>query len=265
VSKNTILSLGFLLLSGALITFIPVIFSRIEGEKSYVQLSPSPQQKSNNSSNIFKEEVEYQGKSYKAIGFIVDDSEKLYLYPNFSEKLTSYEAMKEYGCSVLLSGGLYTKESSPIGLFISEGMKLKSMIQDEFYNGIFSVFYDERVEIANSLDKGDARIALQSGPILVLGGERYDFNDRSKEEARRVVIGLTNEDKIIFMVFYNQDSVFIGPTLEILSKLVADFSEKSGFTIIDALNLDGGSASLFKADDVSLSEITPSGSFFCIK
>lgn len=265
MSKNTLLSLGLLLLAGALIVLKPVIFPRIDSHQSEDTVTQAPQLQSNNSSNIFSEEVEYQGSRYNVIGFIVDDPEKLNLYPNFAEKLTSAEAMKEYGCSLLSSGGLYTKDSIPIGLFISEGRQLKSMVKDEFYNGIFSLFYDKRVEIGDSFSKGEVRIALQSGPLLMQDGLGYNFEDRSKEEARRVVIGLTNDSKIIFMVIYKEESVFLGPTLDVLPQLLLDFSGKSGMKIISALNLDGGSASAFKSSNSSLSELTPVGSYFCVE
>lgn len=271
MTKNKALFLLFLFLIGSLIALTPVIFRKIENQEIKVNLTETPSLYPNNSSNIYKGEVEFQGKSYNVIGFIVEDPEKLYLYTNFVEKLTSTEAMQEYGCNTLISGGLYTKESTPIGLFISEGRMLKSKIQDTFYNGVFSlndnvdaeISYHEVTSSAYQQAK-NARIAIQSGPTLFIDGSVLPFEDRGADEARRVIVGITETQKIVFMVFYKEDSVFLGPTLSILPSLVLDAGSQMGIKIDDALNLDGGSASTLISENLSLSELTPVGSYFCV-
>lgn len=282
MTKNTALFLLFLFLIGSLIVLTPVIFRRIENprprqakrgrqeSKDTPTVSLLPQ--SNSSTNIYKGEVESQGKRYNVIGFIVEDPEKLYLYTNFGEKLTSTEAMREYGCRALISGGLYTRQSSPIGLFISEGRQLKSMMKDEFYNGVFYLNYNGDADISYHevtssayQQAKNARIAIQSGPTFFIDGSVLPFEDRGADEARRVVVGITETQQIVFMVFYKEDSVFLGPTLSILTSLVLDAGSQMGIKIDDALNLDGGSASALISENLSLSELTPVGSYFCVK
>lgn len=235
-----------------------------------VSESAKPEQ-DETSANFFKGKINYQDKEY-SFASILTDAKKLHLYPNFTEKLNSEEVKELSSCETLISGGLYTKESTPIGLFISEGKELKSKIRDTFYNGIFSLNYEGYAvisyhEVTSSAyrEAKNARIAIQSGPTLLINSAILPFEDRNSEEARRVVLGITDSQKIVFMVFYKGESVFMGPTLSILANLVLAAGTQMGIKIEDALNLDGGSASSIITENLYLSELTPVGSYFCVK
>ena len=211
------------------------------------------------------QEVNSGENKYELSAILIKDHEKLHLYPNFAEKLTSDEAKIKHKCASITSGGLYTKESTPIGLFISEGIQLKSKMQSTFFNGIFSQTFDGKLSIGKEFIGNNIKTSIQSGPILITDGQVQTFEKRNDEEARRVAIGITQKDELILMVIYKKDSVFMGPTLEELPELIQSFSKKAEINVISALNLDGGSAGAFISEATVLSELSPVGSYFCVK
>ena len=213
---------------------------------------------------IVQELVSGENK-YELSAILIKDPEKLHLYPNFAEKLTSDEAIIEHRCASITSGGLYTKESTPIGLFIAEGKQLKSKTQSSFFNGIFSQTFDGKPSIGKEFVGNNIKISIQSGPILITNGQVQTFEKRNDEEARRVAIGITQNNEIVLMALYEKDSVFMGPTLNELPELIQEFSKNKELNIYSALNLDGGSASAFISDPIALSELSPVGSYFCVK
>ncbi|KKW11013.1 MAG: hypothetical protein UY49_C0010G0009, partial [Microgenomates group bacterium GW2011_GWC1_49_7] len=68
----------------------------------------------------------------------------------------------------------------------------------------------------------------------------------------------------LFLTVYKEDSVFEGPLLADLPKVIQKINTEENLGIVDALNLDGGSASAFDNGETSLSELTPVGSLFCV-
>lgn len=190
--------------------------------------------------------------------------ESVELYPNFEEKLSSREARKKEGCRTLVSGGLYTKEGRPIGLFVSKKKKLRGEIEHLLYNGIFGVAGKEAF-ISGSPPQEEMRFAVQSGPILFKDGAPQDLDLESDKEARRVVAAITGEGKVVFLTIYNTESAYLGPLLKDLPKVLVDVEEKTGLDFVAAINLDGGTASAFLTEEVQLAEIAPVGSYFCIK
>lgn len=208
---------------------------------------------------------EYEGQKLTASWLIVDSAEKIILYPNFSEKLTSQEAILKNNCNSLTSGGFYTEDDKPIALFISEGTMLRQSNSNNLANGFFTITYDGQTEISNSEPTGDIRIGLQSGPVFLLNSSFQNIASVNNEQARRIVVGLTAEDKIIFLVIYQNSSAFLGPKLADIPEVLELISDDTGLTLKDALNLDGGAASAFYGEDESLSELSLLGSYFCIK
>ena len=88
---------------------------------------------------------------------------------------------------------------------------------------------------------------------------------KNDKPARRVLVSLNEQGEIVFFTVFDRDLVFQGPFLSELPKLLQLISSKLGIEIIDALNLDGGTASVFYSGDISLQELTNVGGFFCIK
>ena len=208
---------------------------------------------------------QYDGQNLSASWFIVDNAENIVLYPNFSEKLTSKQAFLQNNCNYLVNGGFYTKDDRPIALFITEGKALRQANSNNLANGFFTISYDGQATISDSAPTDDIRVGIQSGPLLVLKKSYQGITSSSSDNSRRVVVGVTHENKIIFFVIYQNSSAFLGPKLSDLPEILKLVSEKTEISFLDALNLDGGSASAFYMEGETLSEMSLLGSYFCIK
>jgi hypothetical protein len=88
---------------------------------------------------------------------------------------------------------------------------------------------------------------------------------KNDEPNRRIVAATTDNNQLIFMVFYRDSSQFQGPMLGLLPELISMFTRQTGIDIVDAINLDGGSASVFISNYDRLNELAHIGSYFCIK
>lgn len=195
----------------------------------------------------------------------VPDLGRFFLYPNFKERLSTQELLKQEGCQSLVSAGFYTKENEPIGLFITEGEQIKNRVESRLFDGIFSVDRNNEAKISLQTPQENVRLALQSGPVLIKDGKVLKLQIKEDKSARRVVLALNKTGEVYFLAIFNKDSVFEGPLLAELPRVVKSLEEKMDVEFLDALNLDGGSASAFYSDFLSLSELTPIGSFFCIR
>ena len=76
---------------------------------------------------------------------------------------------------------------------------------------------------------------------------------------------ITGDNTLYFIIIYNENQVFDGPFLQDMPSVMSEIQKETGIVFADAINLDGGTASTFYSDEVNLSEMSPVGSFFCIK
>lgn len=212
-----------------------------------------------------EENIVWGNQSFTVASIKVDRPSSLYLIPNFEEKLSSEELIKNHLCRKGVNGNFYDKNNRPLGLFINEGSRYSEPIVSQLFNGYFSLDYDGNASISSTLEHANPRIALQSGPLLLADGESLPLKINNDESARRVVVATTYQNDIYFLMFYNQDSRFEGPKLSELPEIVKKSESYFGDGFKNALNLDGGSASVFFSDQLILSELSSVGSFFCIK
>ena len=210
-------------------------------------------------------EIKVGENAFKAFYLGVPNTQDITLIPNFGEKETARNIFEKGSCKALISGGFYTPEGSPTGLFVSEGSQIKKYVSSSLANGVYSINDFETPRITREVPRDHLRVALQAGPLLIENSFTQNLRLIRDEEARRIVIGVTGENQTVFMVFYNPNSVFIGPTLDSLPEVLESFQEKTGVELADAMNLDGGTASTFFSSEVRLPEATPVGSFFCIR
>jgi len=156
-----------------------------------------------------------------------------------------------------INGGFYDTANKPLGLFRIGETVLAKQIQSNLLNGFLS---DDGITVAVPT----GRFVLQSGPLLIQRGNPLPLKIQNDEHARRMVAAKTGEG-FLFLTVYKEDSVFEGPLLADLPKVIQKINTKENLGIVDAINLDGGSASAFKNAETTLSELTPVGSLFCIK
>jgi uncharacterized protein YigE (DUF2233 family) len=222
-------------------------------------LSPSPTPKLAHDPISF----EYQGEAYAADYIAIEKKDRVALLPNFEQKFTSSQLKSDHQCVGLINGGFYTPESKPTGLFVSESKVLRNAVASNLANG-FIVSSGDEIYIG-SVPQTDTRWALQSGPLLYSKSQQHPLKLIRDEKARRIVAFKSSRGHVYFVVFYKADSQYGGPLLADLPKVLEEFAKKQNVSIVDAINLDGGSASAFLTSDASLTEISTIGSFFCVK
>lgn len=205
----------------------------------------------------------FNNSDYRISWFIANPKLLIFI-PNYTEKRTSPEIKKSYGCNRLVNAGFYNKDGSPIGLVVNNGSIINNFQENSLFNGIFSI--DNNCSPLISLNiLNNPKLAVQSGPILMLNGQTANLNINDGESARRIVVAITNDGKLIFLSFYKSDNVYEGPLLADLPTHLQKFEKLSDINISYAINLDGGSASVFISDRINLGELTNVGSFFCGK
>lgn len=210
-------------------------------------------------------EIETGGRKFLAFYLSVPDASDITLIPNFDQAKTASDLFDSQKCGAVVSGGFYTPGGSPTGLFVSEGETLKKYTSSSLLNGLYSINDFETPRISKGVPRDHLRVALQAGPVLIENSFTQNLNLIRDEEARRVVVGVTGENKTVFIVFYNPESAFMGPKLDDMPEALELFGEKTGIGLADAMNLDGGTASAFYTPEVKLPEVTPVGNFFCVK
>lgn len=191
------------------------------------------------------------------------DTSKLKLIKNFDEKLSSKEIIDANSCKFVANAGFYSKDSKPIGLFVADGNTLGKWEENSLLDGILSINQLSTPRITRNVPRDPLNMGVQSGPILKENASFKILKIMNDEEARRTVGAVTGENKLFFLSFYNPESNYSGPLLQELSNVLKTFEEKTKIVFADAINLDGGSASVFANNSTSLEEITPVGAFFC--
>lgn len=231
-------------------------------------------EESNGEETVFKQyNLSYLGRNYKIVWAFVDPS-TISLYPNFDDKKTAKNLMDEYGCKVLINGGFYSSKDGqnfPIGLFISEGEVLSRYRDNKTHNGIFSINSIKTPMITREASYEGVFAAVQTGPVIIENNETLELSLVNDKYARRMVMGVTGANSLIFISVYEDGTSFSGPLLKDLPQIISKFDIDNDLNIADATNLDGGAASAFfvksdnPSEEVSISEVSPIGSFFCAK
>lgn len=210
-------------------------------------------------------EFEHGGINLVTSWFAVPADKKIALYSNLEEAKTAKTLLTEKNCQNLVSAGFYTKEKRPIGLFVSEGETIGLANNNGLFNGFLSKNRNNKMRLSIEVPQEELVWGLQSGPMLTENGQPITLKIKNDSAERRVVAGITKTGEVAFFVFYGKESLIQGPYLADLPAILNDLEEKTGIKLQSAINLDGGTASAFYSDHLSLSELTFIGSYFCIK
>jgi len=209
--------------------------------------------------------LEFKNQSLKVVWQIITNAGDIALHSNFENTLSATSARQQNNCSLLVNGGFYTTSFEPTGLFISNRELVKDRVQAPLTNGFFTINEFDTPRITANLPKDKLVHALQSGPLLIENSLKQKTTNTQDKNARRMIVATTGENKVVFLSIYSPQSAFNGPLLVDTPEILKLFEEKTGIQIADALNLDGGSASAFINDEVILTELSPLGSYFCVK
>ncbi len=260
---NRIWGIGFVLF--VLILGVFVYKEYIDETVVYNDLSsPSPFEQIKPTGHNFVD-YEFNNLRLRVAWIEVSNLENLSLFSNLPTSETAEKRIREKSCKYLVNGGFYSEARRPIGAFVSEGETVNRSSRNNLFNGVFSVNDQEEPKITNNLGLGNVRFAVQSGPILISDGQLQQINLRSDAGERRTVVAINSQKRVVFLSIFNPESVYLGPHLSELADVLREFEKKTGNKFSFALNLDGGTASAFYSDSINLPELSPIGSYFCIK
>lgn len=191
--------------------------------------------------------------------------EEVELYSNLKEQQLSEQIKVDKSCRVLVNGGFYSKENTHLGLFVSNSEAVSQPIQSALLNGFLLIDSTDNIKISADSPDITPRLGLQTGPLLMQRSQPLLLAINNDEPARRIVAGITSNNELVFLALYKEKSELEGPLLGQLPQIINLFKNQTNINITDAVNLDGGSASVFIANYDLLRELTYIGSYFCIK
>lgn len=196
------------------------------------------------------------------------DSRNLTLIPNFQEKKTSKELVATNTCTHAINGGFYTKTGLPLGLFVTQGKILAPQHVSNLTNGFFWIDSKANAHIDSNPPSEITNIPfiLQSGPLLKMADfPQTKLAITNDKPARRMFLGIDTKGSVFFFSVFEKENLLSGPYLANLSDIVSLLEEKLAVVFVNAINLDGGTASTFWSKDVSLQEVAVIGSLLCEK
>jgi uncharacterized protein YigE (DUF2233 family) len=156
----------------------------------------------------------------------------------FAQTIDAWQATT--GASIVVNGGFFSGEYTPVGRIVADGtmygFPLNYGEKTIGVSGLFTVLNDQVSMYAlgrGSYSPRGMRFdqALESYPVLLLPGRQPTYPTETNEKARRTVIGLDSQGRLIILV--SDLPIF---TLHNLSGWLAE----SDLDLDTALNLDGG-------------------------
>ncbi len=206
--------------------------------------------------------LDYKAGKLEISWFNVRDINKLKLIPNYQEQKSSDVLFRENNCVFGASGGFYDKSNNPLGLTVIDGKAQSQSRTSALFNGFLWTDSEGNFGIGDTLPLLKLKYALQSGPLLILNKQILALKIIDDTEDRRMLAFETNRG-LFFASVFHPDNDLSGPLLADLPTLLETFAKQKGIEIINALNLDGGTASSFYGNGKILTEITSIGSFWC--
>jgi uncharacterized protein YigE (DUF2233 family) len=207
-----------------------------------------------------RQSVTFGGITY-AYAFAIIDASKLILIPNFDHPIGASTLAETSGCVKGINAGFYTKETTPLGLWKNGSETRGTFIRSDLVNAVVA----KKASLFSISDASpeDADFAFQAGPRLISASIPHTLTINNDEPARRSITAVSVDGQSIFLSVYRQGSLYDGPKLADLPKVLVAITTKESLTIRDAVNLDGGSASFYKDSSRTISELVPIGSMMC--
>lgn len=223
-----------------------------------------PENQDKNSSLSGMEKFIFKGQKYRYAFINPAKLESIELIPNHQERLYTPELVNLYSCAGLVNGGFYGKDYAPIGWLISRGQEVSKPVNSDLLNGFVAVGTNGQVSIDSIRPAFNVREGVQSGPMLIDNTKPLGLKIRNDESRRRMVAALSEQGELSFWVVTGDESFFSGPLLADMPELMVELSKQAEIKLSQAINLDGGSASAFVSDKVTIREISSVGNFFCL-
>lgn len=176
----------------------------------------------------------------------------------------SAEVMANSDCQIGINAGFYDPQGKPLGLLVIDGQVLSEFSQSRLLDGFFWISDLGGLGITRELPDFKFNQAFQSGPLLIENGIANQLTIKNDKQARRSVIATLSDGSLWLLIIYSPEARFLGPKLAKLPQVVLEIAQQEQVLIIEALNLDGGSASMFKSPKVFLEEYKPVRTILCV-
>jgi len=247
------------------VILVLILYLRLDQSVPSPSVNPIPSAQPAASASVIEsmDVITHQDQTYHYAYTVVDNLDKLHLYPNFKDQALSQDLVSQQNCRVLVNGGFYDQNNDPLGWFVSQNQEIKKLRKSNLFNGFLSLDNNNQLTIAPNKPTQPSRLGLQSGPLLVFDSKPLLLKIKADESRRRLVAIQTKDDQLAFLVIIGDDSSFSGPLLADTPAVVLAIGQKMGESFTNALNLDGGSASTFYTSELHLKEFSYIGSYFC--
>ena len=252
------------ILSIIVILCIALIFTSpsTPNKKSPILVSISPAQTTPKTRELSTITVNNTVYTYDTIGPI--RASQLSLVSNLPRKLSSQELKELHQCKSLTSAGFYDTSDTHIGLFVVNNETISQQAPNSLFRSIVFVAQNGSAGISDTIPNLQLHLALQTGPVLIQDGQEAKLALRVDEQARRIAIGLTDENTFILYGIFG-DHVFTGPELANLPAIISAINTKENITVQTVVNLDGGNHAAYMHNGTVVSEVSPVGGIFCIQ
>lgn len=194
------------------------------------------------------------------------EKQEVSIHSNLKELNFSESKKKELNCEFMTNAGFYTEDKKHIGLFKQDRQIISRVKKHNLFNSFvgfdnsFKKFYIGKEALTEEYEN-----IFQTGPMLFLDGQMQNLKLADDNYARRVVVVQTDNEKILFIAFFNPRLKTSGPMLKDLPNLLQKYADIKGINIVKATNLDGGNHSLFSTSEINLPELSRVGGFICAK
>lgn len=263
--KRFISYLAFLLPVFLIIAFLIILFFGLQlikpltEDTSKTQSSITATEKQGEPATLIK----WHKQTFAYALIRVKDINALKLINN-QKKVGSDQLIKQHNCKQATNGSFYDQQNNPLGLLLIENETISPAIESELFNGYWWLSLLGSLGIDVDLPDIELQYALQSGPLLILNSEPLKLSINNDKLARRIMVVTTTDEPMIFLAIYDPNSVFDGPKLADLPLILQEIAKQENVLFVEALNLDGGSASMLKNLELYLNEFKPIGNMFCL-
>ncbi|MCX7928871.1 MAG: phosphodiester glycosidase family protein [Patescibacteria group bacterium] len=194
------------------------------------------------------------------------EKEELLFHSNLEELAFSKQKIQNLNCKFMTNAGFYTEKKSHIGLFKQNNKIISQQIRHNLFDS-FVGFNNSSKEfyIGKKAQVEKYENIFQTGPMLFNNGKIQKLKLKNDNNARRIVVAQTNENKIYFVTFFDSKLKTSGPLLNDLPTLLQEYAKLKGIKILNATNLDGGNHSFFMSGNQNLPELSKAGGFVCAK
>lgn len=215
------------------------------------------------SEGVEKKTVVFEDEKYEYLWYELSADETVSLSINVPKSKSSREFIGDNECRALINGGFYATNMRPLGLVREMDMIHSPEIKSSLFNGFLGWDDDKSVITQDSTISTD--IMLQTGPLLLLDGKRLPLTVKNDEARRRMVAMIDSQGRLIFVGVREDESSQMGPFLNRLPEVLEAIADAENVQIESAINLDGGSASVFYDGESFWSEVKPVGTYLCVR